>query len=82
MFLPVYSLAQKREYSGPVMSKNKINIMSRNETKRNIAYADDLVINYIYIYIYNVPRKHQSQRGLIPNFCVNTFEVLPLCYLC
>jgi hypothetical protein len=27
------------------MSKNKINMMSRNETKRNIAYADDLVIN-------------------------------------
>jgi hypothetical protein len=24
MFLPVYSLAQTREYSGPVMSKNKI----------------------------------------------------------
>jgi hypothetical protein len=33
------------EYSGQVMNKNKINMMSRNETKRNIAYVDDLILN-------------------------------------
>jgi hypothetical protein len=27
------------------MSKHKINMMSRNETKRKIAYVDDLIIN-------------------------------------
>jgi hypothetical protein len=27
------------------MNKNKINMMSRNETKRNMAYVDDLIIN-------------------------------------
>ena len=45
MFLPVYNLTQKVEYSGQVMSKNKINMMAYNETKRKIAYADDLIIN-------------------------------------
>jgi hypothetical protein len=35
MVLPVYNLV---EYSGQVMNKNKINIMSRNETKRNMTY--------------------------------------------
>jgi hypothetical protein len=42
MVLPVYNLV---EYSGQVMNKNKINMMSRNETKRNMAYVDDLIIN-------------------------------------
>ena len=28
------------------------------------------------------PRKHQSLDGLIQNFCVNKFGVLPLCYPC
>ena len=32
------------------MSKNKINMMSSNETKREIAYVDDLIINEKYIY--------------------------------
>jgi hypothetical protein len=27
------------------MSKHKINMMSRNETKRKIAYVDDLIIS-------------------------------------
>jgi hypothetical protein len=27
------------------MSKNKINILSRNETKQNTAYIDDLIIH-------------------------------------
>jgi hypothetical protein len=42
MVLSVYNLV---EYSGQVMNKNKINMMSRNETKRNMAYIDDLIIN-------------------------------------
>ena len=42
MALPVYNLV---EYSGQVMNKNKINMMSRNETKRNMTYVDDLIIN-------------------------------------
>jgi hypothetical protein len=42
MVLPIYYLG---EYSGQVMNKNKINMMSRNETKRNIAYVDDLILN-------------------------------------
>ena len=32
------------------MSKNEINILSRNETSGNTAYVDDLVINEKYIY--------------------------------
>jgi hypothetical protein len=32
------------------MSKNKINMMSRNETKRKIASVEDLIINLKYIY--------------------------------
>jgi hypothetical protein len=35
----------KGGYSGHVMNKNKINMMVCNETKRNIAYEDDLIIN-------------------------------------
>jgi hypothetical protein len=42
MVLPIYNLG---EYSGQVMNKNKINMMSRNETKRNIAYVDDLILS-------------------------------------
>jgi hypothetical protein len=45
MVVPVYNLTQQREYSDQVMSKNKINMMSCNETKRKIAYVDDLIIN-------------------------------------
>ena len=52
------------------MSKYKINILSRNETNRNTSYIDDLKIN--------VARKHQSQGGLIQNFCVNKFGVFPI----
>ena len=44
-FLPVYNLAQKGEQSGQVMSKNKINMMSRNDTKRKLAYVEDLIID-------------------------------------
>ena len=36
--------------NGQVTSKNKINMMSRNETKRKIAYVEDLIINHKYIY--------------------------------
>jgi hypothetical protein len=32
------------------MSKNKINMMSCNETKRKITYVEDLIMNYKYIY--------------------------------
>jgi hypothetical protein len=46
MVLPIYNLG---EYSGQVMKKNKINMLSRNETKRNIAYVDDLIINKKYV---------------------------------
>ena len=42
MVLLVYNL---EEYSDQVMNKNKINMMSRNETKRYMAYVDDLIIN-------------------------------------
>ena len=35
----------RNKYSGQVMSKNEINILSRNETKRNTAYVDDLIIH-------------------------------------
>ena len=31
------------------MSKNEINILSRNETKRNTAYVDDLIIHEKHI---------------------------------
>ena len=59
----------------------KKNILSRTETRGNTAQVDDFIINE-KIYIQNVPRKHQSRGGLIQNFCVNKFEVLPLCYTC
>ena len=36
---------KKEEYSDQVTVKNKINMMSLNETKQNIAYIDDLIIN-------------------------------------
>jgi hypothetical protein len=62
------------------MSKNKINILSRNETKRNTAYRR--LDNKWKKYIKNVGRKHQSQGGFIQNFCVIKFGVLPLCYPC
>ena len=62
------------------MSKTKINILSRNETKRNTAYIDDLIINEKNIK--NAARKYQSQGGFIQNFCVNKFGVMPLCYPC
>ena len=42
MVLPIYNLG---EYSGQVMNKHKINMMSRSETKRNIAYVDDLILS-------------------------------------
>ena len=42
MVLPIYYLG---EYSGQVMNTNTINMMSRNETKRNISYVDDLILN-------------------------------------
>ena len=32
------------------MNKYEINILSRNETRGNTAYVDDLVINEKYIY--------------------------------
>jgi hypothetical protein len=35
----------RNKYSGQVMGKNKINILSSFETKRNTAYKDDLIIN-------------------------------------
>ena len=47
MVLPIYNLGK---YSGQVMNKHKINMMSRNETKRNIACVDDLILNKKYIY--------------------------------
>ena len=31
----------RNKYSGQVMSKNKINILSRNDTKQNTSYIDD-----------------------------------------
>ena len=39
----------RNKYSGQVMSKNEISILSRNETKRNTAYVDDLIINEKHI---------------------------------
>jgi hypothetical protein len=42
MVLPIYNL---EEYSGQVMNKHNINMMSRNEIKRNIAYVDNLILN-------------------------------------
>jgi hypothetical protein len=41
----IWNLLLRNKYSGQVMSKNKINILSRNETKQNTAYIDDLIIN-------------------------------------
>ena len=78
MGLPVYNL---EEYSGQVMNKNKINMMSRNETKAKYGICRRLD-NKLKIYIKKVARKHQSQEDLIQNFCVNKFGVLSLCYLC
>ena len=58
------------------MSKNKINILSRNETKRNTVCRR---LDNKCKKIYNVACKHQSQGGFIQNFCVNKFCVLTLC---
>jgi hypothetical protein len=41
----VWNLFLRNKYSGQVMSKNEINILSRNETNQNTAYIDDLIIN-------------------------------------
>jgi hypothetical protein len=62
------------------MSKNKINILACHETKRNTAYIDDLIINEHNMQK-KLARNHQSQRGIIQIFCVNTFGVLQLCFL-
>ena len=64
------------------MRKNKINILSCNETKQNTAYIDAnrRLDNKWKKNIKNVTRKHQSQGGFIQNFCMNKFCVLPLCY--
>ena len=35
----------RNKYSGQVMSKHKINILSRNDTKQNTAYIDALIIH-------------------------------------
>jgi hypothetical protein len=40
----------RNTYSGQVMSKNEINILSRTETRGNTAYIEDLIINDKYIY--------------------------------
>ena len=41
----IWNLFFRNQYSVQVMSKNEINILSRNETKRNTAYVDDLIIH-------------------------------------
>jgi hypothetical protein len=41
----IWNLLLRNKYSGQVMSKNKINILSRNETKQNTACIDDFIIN-------------------------------------
>ena len=41
----IWNFLLRNKYSGQVMSKNKINILSRNETKLNTACIDDLIIN-------------------------------------
>ena len=45
--------------------------MQRNKAKYSICRRLD---NKLKIYVWNVPRKHQNQRGLIQNFCVNKFR--------
>ena len=53
MSLRGWSFASERDleccfrntYSGQVMSKDGINILSRTETRGNTAYIDDLIIN-------------------------------------
>jgi hypothetical protein len=45
----IWNFLLRNKYSGQVMSKNKINILSRNETKQNTAYIDDLIINEEHI---------------------------------
>ena len=68
----------RNQYSGQVMSKNKINILSRNETKRNYLYSIPRRLdNKWKTYIKNVARKHQSQGGFIQKF-----GLLPLYYPC
>jgi hypothetical protein len=51
----------------------------RHKAKNSICRRLD---NRLNIYIWNVGRKHQSHGGLIQNFCVNKFGVLPLCCPC
>ena len=41
----IWNLLLRNKYFGQVMSKYKQNILSRNETKQNTAYIDDLIIN-------------------------------------
>ena len=45
----IWNFLLRNKYSGQVMSKNKINILSGNETKQNTAYIDDLIINEEHI---------------------------------
>jgi hypothetical protein len=45
----IWNFLLRNKYSGQVMSKNKINILSRNETKQNTAYIDDLIIDEEHI---------------------------------
>ena len=81
MFLPVYNLAQKRgiAWPGHEQKLNKYDVTQRNKAKNSICRRLD---NKLKIYIWNVARKQQSHGGLIQNFCVNKFGVLPLCYPC
>jgi hypothetical protein len=44
-FTHLLPCTKKEEYSDQIMGKNKINMMSCNETKRKIAYVDDLIIH-------------------------------------
>jgi hypothetical protein len=84
MFLPIYNLVQKGScppVAPPMCLIGDAHlILSRNESKRNTAYIDDLIINEKNIK--NAARKYQSQGGFIQNFCVNKFGVMPLCYPC
>ena len=41
----IWNFLLRNKYSGQVISKNKINILSRNETKQNTAFIYDLIIN-------------------------------------
>jgi hypothetical protein len=58
---------------------NKYPVTHRNKRKYSIYRPLD---NKWQIYLQNVARKHQNHGGLIQNFCVNKFGVLPLCYPC